>query len=548
MSHVHHGPGEAAPRQSAPQTPPRTGLQADVVSGFLVFLIALPLCLGIAMASGVPPVAGVLTAIVGGLVVSHVGSARLTIKGPAAGLIVIALGAVTELGRGDAAAGYRRALAVGVVAGALQVALALSRAGALGDLMPRSVVHGMLAAIGVIIVSKQTHTLLGVSPHAKEPLELIAEIPRSIAGANLVVALVGAGALLILFGLPKLRVGWAKKVPAPMAVLLVAVPLSLVFDFRHAHAVGLAGHLYDVGPKALVQLPGDLLGAVTFPDFGEITSGTSLKYVVMFTLVGGIESLLSVSAVDSLDPAKRASDANKDLLALGIGNMVAAAIGGLPMISEIVRSKANIDAGAQSRWSNFFHGAFLLAFVALLPGVVGQIPLAALAAMLIYTGSRLASPAEVRHVFQIGRDQLLLFAVTCVVTLATDLLVGVGAGVLLKVMLHLVRGVSVRELFRSRVEVEREGARMRVLVKSPAVFTNLLGLRRTLARLPEGVTEVVVDFTEARVVDHTTLERVHAIADEWPSAALAITGLDRHAKVSAHPRSVHVRAAEVTTS
>ena len=254
----------------------RAGIRADIVSGFLVFLIALPLCLGIAMASGFPPVAGLITAIVGGVLVSHLGSARLTIKGPAAGLIVIALGAVTELGRGDMAAGYRRALAVGVVAGAIQVVLALVRAGVLGDLMPRSVVHGMLAAIGVIILSKQTHTLLGVAPHAKEPLELIAEIPHSVANANVVVTIVGVVALLILFGMPAIRLPWMKKVPAPMAVLIVAVPLALVFDFRHAHAVGFAGHSYDVGPRALVQLPGNLLSAVTFPDFGEITSGTSI--------------------------------------------------------------------------------------------------------------------------------------------------------------------------------------------------------------------------------------------------------------------------------
>lgn len=538
MSSPVERPSEAVVHPSAHGA--RAGIRSDIVSGFLVFLIALPLCLGIAMASGFPPVAGLVTAIVGGVVVSHLGSARLTIKGPAAGLIVIALGAVTELGRGDAVAGYRRALAVGVVAGCVQVVFALLRAGALADLMPRSVVHGMLAAIGVIILSKQTHTLLGVAPHAKEPLELIAEIPESVAHANAVVAIIGFVALVILFGMPAIRLPWAKKMPAPMVVLLVAVPLALIFDFRHAHAVGLAGHSYDVGPKALVQLPGDLLGAVTFPDFSEITRGASIKYVVMFALVGSIESLLSVSAVDSLDPARRASDSNRDLLATGIGNAAAAALGGLPMISEIVRSKANIDAGARSRWSNFFHGLFVLAFVALLPGVLGQIPLAALAAMLIFTGSRLAAPAELKHVLHIGKDQLALFLVTCVVTLATDLLVGVAAGVVLKMILHVARGVSVRELFKSKLDVSRDGETMRVSVLGPAVFTNLLGLRRALAVVPEGVREVVVDFSRSRLVDHSTLERVRAIADEWPSARLTLAGLDNHTKASKHETAVHV--------
>ena len=264
----------------------------------------------------------------------------------------------------------------------------------------------------------------------------------------------------------------------------------------------------------------------------------------MFALVGGIESLLSVSAVDSLDPAKRASDANKDLLAFGIGNVVSAALGGLPMISEIVRSKANIDAGAQSRWSNFFHGLFLLAFVALLPGLLGQIPLAALAAMLIFTGSRLASPAEFKHVWEIGKDQLALFVVTCLVTLATDLLVGVGAGILLKIGMHVVRGVSLPDLFRSKLEVRRDGETMTIAVLGPAVFTNLLGLRRALAGLPEGVREVIVDFSRARLVDHSTLERVHAIADEWPATKLTLAGLERHMRASSHRTSVHVLASE----
>ncbi|MBK8251222.1 MAG: SulP family inorganic anion transporter [Polyangiaceae bacterium] len=528
--------------------PATKGIKADIISGFLVFLIALPLCLGIAMASGFPPVGGLVTAIIGGVVATHLGSARLTIKGPAAGLIVIALGAVTELGQGDTAAGYRKALAVGVVAGVVQVILALSKAGVLGDLMPRSVVHGMLAAIGVIILSKQTHTLLGVSPHAKEPLELIAEIPGSVRDANMVVAAIGVLALAILFGMPALKNRLTKRIPAPMAVLSLAIPIALLLDFRHAHAVGLAGHSYSVGPKALVQLPANLLNAITFPDFSEITSGTSIKYIVMFALVGSIESLLSVSAVDSLDPAKRASDSNKDLLAVGIGNVIAAALGGLPMISEIVRSKANIDSGAQSRWSNFFHGLFLLAFVAFLPGVLGQIPLAALAAMLIYTGSRLASPAEFKHAYEIGKDQLALFIVTCAVTLATDLLVGVGAGIVLKIVMHIARGVPLGQLFKNKIETTRDGETLHVHVRGAAVFTNLLGLRRALSAIPGDVAVVQVDFSDARVVDHSTLERIRSIADEWPHAKLQVVGLDKHKKGSTHKTSVHTLAVEPVQS
>ncbi|MEZ5393251.1 MAG: SulP family inorganic anion transporter [Bryobacterales bacterium] len=274
----------------------------DCLSGFLVFLIALPLCLAISMASGFPPIAGVLTAIVGGMLVSFLGSSRLTIKGPAAGLIVIALGAVTELGAGDMAAGYKRALAVGVIAGLVQIFLARMRAGAIGDLMPFSVVHGMLAAIGVMIIAKQAHVALGVTPHSEAPLNLLAEIPNSLANLNPEVAFIGLISLLILFGLPLMHWNWAKKIPGPLAVLLFAVPLAAYFDLSHEHHYQMMAHDYVVGPNFLINLPSSLVSAVSLPDFSMVTSAISIKYIVMFSLIGTIESLRTVAAVDAIDP------------------------------------------------------------------------------------------------------------------------------------------------------------------------------------------------------------------------------------------------------
>lgn len=506
----------------------------DLTSGFLVFLIALPLCLGISMASGYPPVAGILTAIVGGLLATVLGSATLTIKGPAAGLIVIALGAVTELSNGDMAAGYRRALAVGVVAGILQVILAISRAGVIGELMPSSVVHGMLAAIGVIIISKQTHTLLGVTPEGKEPLHLLAEIPHSLLQLNPEVFVIGLVALAVLFGLPLLKSPWAKKLPGPMVVLALAVPLGVFFDLADEHVYSLAGHVYHVGPNFLIRLPGSLLGALAFPDFSMIASAVSIKYVVMFTLVGSIESLLSVIAVDSLDPERRTSNLNRDLLATGIANTVAAAIGGLPMISEIVRSKANIDAGAKSSMSNFFHGMFLLISVAALPGLLQQIPLAALAAMLIYTGSRLAAPHEFKHAYHVGPEQLLLFVTTMMVTLMTDLLVGVGVGLLLKVALHLKNGASLASLFRTVVAERREGDTLHLEIGDAAVFTNYLGLSQRLKLVDDSVRRIVIDFSNSWVVDHTVLYKLDGLANRWIDRELVVAGLDGHVAMSKH--------------
>lgn len=255
------------------QAPASASWKNDLVSGFLVFLIALPLCLGIAMASGFPPIAGVLTAVVGGIIATWLGSAPLTIKGPAAGLIVIALGAVQELGGGDNSVGYRRALACIAVAALTQIAFALARAGKLGDFFPVSVVHGMLAAIGIIICSKQIHTLLGVTPAAKEPLHLILEIPRSLSRLNPEIASIGVLSLIILFGYPAVAKTsrFLQKIPAPMLVLALSVPLAYVFDLEHEHTYTLATThaTYAIGPSFLVNLPGNLLQAIVFPDFRD---------------------------------------------------------------------------------------------------------------------------------------------------------------------------------------------------------------------------------------------------------------------------------------
>jgi MFS superfamily sulfate permease-like transporter len=516
----------------------------DLASGFLVFLIALPLCLGISMASGFPPVAGILTAIVGGMLTKFLGSARLTIKGPAAGLIVIALGAVTELSQGDPVGGYRRALAVGVVAGILQILLAVARTGVVGELMPSSVVHGMLAAIGVIIISKQTHTLLGVTPTGKDPLHLLAEIPHSLTQINPEVFLIGLISLLILFGVPLIRSKWARKIPGPMLVLAVAVPLGYIFDLRDEHNYSLFGQVFHLGPKYLIRLPGSLLGALSFPDFSQILSGTSIKYIIMFTLVGSIESLLSVTAVDSLDPQKRSSNLNRDLLATGVGNTIASLIGGLPMISEIVRSKANIDNGAKSSWSNFFHGTFLLLSVALIPGLLQQIPLAALAGMLIYTGTRLASPKEFQHAYRIGPEQLLIFVTTLLVTLMTDLLIGVGVGLIFKVGIHVLNGAPVKSLFRSIMEESRDGETLVLEVRDAAIFINFLGLNRRLKTVEPEIKRVVIDFANAWVVDHTVLYKLEGIANRWEGRELILTGLDNHAAASSHRLATRRRVQE----
>lgn len=538
---------QGAPSESAGPTPSdglrglRENYGVDVISGFLVFLIALPLCLGISMASGYPPFSGVVTAIVGGVVVTFMSGAPMTIKGPAAGLIVIAVGAVEDLGRGDAAHGYKLALAVGVMAGVTQIGFGLLRAGRLGDFFPQSAIHGMLAAIGIIIAAKQTHVALGVKPMAHGPVGLITEIPSSLARANPEIAVIGVLSFVILASWPRVAPRLSRRVPGPLVVLLASIPLGVFFDLNHAHAYAFAG-LHTVGPDYLVAVPASVTSIFAFPDFSQALSATSLQYVIMFALVGSIESSLSAKAVDTMDPWRRKSNLDRDLVAVGIGNTIASLLGGLPMISEIVRSSANVQNGARTRWANFFHGAFLLACVALIPAFVHRIPLAALAAMLVYTGLRLASPRELAHAWKIGKDQAAIFVVTVVVTLATDLLLGVAAGVALKALIHVLRGVPALGLFRAKVVIEKDGGRTIARVRGAATFANYLGLRARLATIP--MTEnVVVDLSEAVVVDHTVQSHLASLADDRAALGgrLEVHGLHGHAPTSTHPLAARVR-------
>lgn len=503
----------------------------DLKAGFSVFLLALPLCLGIAMASNFPPIAGVITAIVGGIISSFLGSSRLTIKGPAAGLIVIALGAVNDLGGGDLMLGYKKALAVGVVAAIIQIAFALFRWAKVAEIMPPSVIHGMLAAIGIIIISKQSHVAMGVKAQASKPLGLLAEIPHSFMNMNPEIFAIGLISFLIVVFWPKIKK--LNAIPASIVVLLFAIPMTYVFDLVHPHTYDVAGHAYTVGPNFLINLPGQIISAVTFPDFSSITSTTSIKYIIMFALVGSIESLLTVCAIDNIDPEKRKSDLNKDLFSVGIGNLISSMLGGLPMISEIVRSKANIDYEAKTKKANIFHGIFLLLSVALVPWLLTKIPLAALAALLVFTGIRLASPSTFKHSLEIGVDQLILFVTTLVVTLLTDLLVGVGVGIALKIVLHFFRGVKPKDFFQLEYDKKQDNNETRLTLKGSLVFSNYLKLISLIEQELQDSSKVILDLSQTTVVDHTIQEKLETANVE----ALSVIGLDQHASVSGHSLS-----------
>lgn len=517
---------------------PKTSWKTDETAGFLVFLIALPLCLGVATASGFPPVAGLITAIVGGIIGSLLGSAALTIKGPAAGLIVIALGAVTELGQGDMMLGYRRALAVGVAAAIIQIAFSQLKVGRYGSFFPPSVVHGMLAAIGVIIISKQAHVALGVIPEGKTPFALLAEIPHSIANLNPAVALIGGLGLLILFGLPLLKNNPLKRVPAPVIVLLIAIPLATFFDFKDAHDYAFMGNVFTLSPKLLISLPATFSEVIATPDFSALYTLVSVKYIAMFALVGSIETLLSDRAVEHLDPEHHEIDLDRDLLVVGWCNLISSCLGGLPMISEIVRSSANINAGATSRLSNLTHGVLLLLSLLCIPRLLEYIPLSALAALLIFTGFRLAHPREFLNVLRIGPEQLLLFSLTLLVTLATDLLLGVAVGILAKLLIHLINGAPLISMFTPRQAIIKRTEEHPVIeIGGSAVFTNYMRIKGLIEGQRSKV--VTLDFSETRLVDHTVLENLYHLMEEWKRSGrqLRIEGLSGHEPFTSHPLS-----------
>ncbi len=500
--------------------------RSDALSGFMVFLLALPLSLGIAKASEFPPAMGVLTAMVGGLFVSLFAGSRLTIKGPAAGLITICAGAVTELGGGTE--GWKLALGVIVVASLLQIAFGFLKFGALSDFFPHSVVHGMLAAIGLIIFSKQIHILLGIDPatlKGLETIELFERIPDSLYHEDPRVTLVGIISLIIIFGMPFIKSKYIKKIPIPLVVLLVAVPMTTWMDFRHTE------------PAFDLVTVGNFWGDIGFnADFSAIGSFVFWKYVLMFLLVGSLESLLTVKAMDSLDPWKRTSNANKDLIAVGGGNMLAGLLGGLPMISEVARSSANINFGGRTQWGNFFHGFFLLLAMLLFIPIIELIPNAALAALLIAVGYRLASPNEFFKTYKIGAEQLTIFVITIIATLATDLLVGVGVGILMKFIFHLLNGATVKSLFKAHFEyAETEGVHM-ISVKESAIFSNLIGFKKMFNRIKPGQ-KVVINFSEARMVDHSFMEFLHHFEEEYQhqGGVVSIQGFDYFQMFSNHP-------------
>jgi MFS superfamily sulfate permease-like transporter len=483
--------------------------RSDALSGFLVSLIALPLSLGIAAASGFPPIMGVLTAIIGGILVAFFAGSALTIKGPAAGLIVIVAGSVDALGKGDAILGWQLTLGIIVIAGILQIILGILKVASLANFFPLSAVHGMLAAIGIIIMSKQLHFTLGIAPTElakKEPLELLEMLPHSFMNMNYSIAIIGLVSLIILFGMPMIKNKYIKAIPAPLVVLLVGIGLGQVFNLSEPGFANL---------KPLVN-PGKFelnFSNVNLTAFSGNTLATALSYLFLFTIIGSLESLLTAKAIDLLDPWKRKARLNKDLIGVGIGNTITGLLGGVPMISEVARSSANINNGGKTQWANFFHSISLLLFVVLLVPIIKLVPMSALAAMLIYVGYRLASPKTFFHAFETGKDQLFVFVTTVIITLITDLLVGIFAGIILEVIIDLFNGQKLKNLFKAPIKIEQRENEYMIFIEGACTFSNWISFEKKLNSIPNNA-DIYINAKNACFLDHTFMENILHLQDE----------------------------------
>jgi len=499
----------------------------DFMAGFSVSLIALPLCLGIAIASGVPPLAGLITAIVGGMIASRISGTFVTISGPAAGLIVITLGAAESLGGAgetSAFAGYPHALGAIMIGGGIVALFGLLKVGKVGDYFPTAAVQGMLSAIGVIIIVKQFFPALGAPSPQGEILEVASKMPFVLIDFNPYALVIAIVTLLVLILHPYAKMAPIKIIPAPMWVLILTIPLADIFGTNHLDMVVMPHSLFGEG-------------GIQFPSFEKIGESAFWVAVVGVALVSAIETLLSAKAVDSLDPYKRTSDLDKDLVSMGVGSSLASAIGGLPMISEIVRSSANVNNGAKTQWSNFYHGLFLLIYLLIGVFIIEMIPIAALAAMLVFTGYRLASPKEFICMFQKGVMELAIFVVTIIAVLATDLIIGIGIGILFKYFLLLFKGVSLLNLFNVK-SVELENGNTMVFKLSEAlIFSNYLSLKSKMDNAFINYEILALDMQDVNLIDHTVMGHLKTYANQLKlqGKELQMVNLDALHPVSNHP-------------
>lgn len=500
--------------------------------------MAVPMSLGIAIASGFPPMAGVVTAIIGGLVISFFSTSAVAIKGPAGGLSAIMLACVLALGQNHPAAGYTLALGVVVVAGFIQVLMGMLKMGGIAAFFPASTIHGMLAALGLALAVKQVHLALGVVPSSTGFWPLLAELPHSIEELDPKSLMISILTLFIMIGMSYAPSKIIKAIPSPLIVLAFVVPLGYIWNLSVLHEYEIGKKVFTSTPEmALLQLPENIWAGFVFPDFSAYNTFEFWEYAILLALAATIETLVSAKAIDKLDPQKRYTKPNADLVALGAGNILCGFIGGLPMICESKRSVININNGAQTAMSNFFHGAFVLVMVWAGVGLLKNIPSAALAAMLVYTGAKMATPSELSKSYKIGFEQFTVFLTTLLVTLSFNFIWGLIAGMAMEWIIQMRFGIKFISLIKPNIKVYKNSeSQYDVRFLGPAVFSNYPFIQAKLKQIPLSAA-VNFDFTKATLIDHTFMEHLQHYEEHKSiyQGSISLSGLDYHKHLSDHP-------------
>ncbi|MBL7722290.1 MAG: SulP family inorganic anion transporter [Chitinophagaceae bacterium] len=482
-------------------------IKTDMLSGMVVFLVALPLCLGIAVASGAPPFAGIITGVIGGIVVGMLSNSNVSVSGPAAGLIAIVLVAITDLG-------YETFLLAIMLAGLIQLILGIIKAGTISSYFPTSVIEGMLVAIGIIIIKKEIPHAIGYDKELEgdffsykllaEDKGFFTELLHSFNYVHAGALIITIVSLIILVAFNKVPA--LKKIKAVPGALVAVVAGVLLNEFF----ISTGSSLAVVGNEHLVTLPtassfNEFVGQFNTPDFSAFANPKVWVVAVTIAVVASIETLLCLEAGDKMDPLKRFSSANTELRAQGIGNMLSGLIGGMPMTSVIVRTSANVNAGARTKLSAILHGIFLLLTVLLIPGLLNKIPMACLAAILIMIGLKLASPKVFKHMWHNGKHQFIPFIVTVVAVVLTDLLKGVGIGLAVSVFFILRGNMKLAYFFKK--EQHHEGETIHIDLAQEVSFLNKAAIKQTLAHLPAN-SKVVIDAANTVYIDYDVLELI----------------------------------------
>lgn len=520
-------------------------LPKNIFSGFVVSLIALPLGLGLAIASEAPPIAGIVAAIAGGVVVSLMGGSHLTITGPGNGLVIVILSSIVGMGGGNLYQGYLYTLAAIMLSGLLLFIFGVFRLGALSEFFPSSALQGMLAAIGVGILAKQFHVMLGFTDVKGNTINQLILIPNSIKDllANpsdemILASSIGVLSLIFLFLYTRIRNSVFQLIPAPMWVVIASIGVMYYYDlFSNTPEI--------LGSNLMITLPENLMASFPRPDFSKLPSSDFMGYTLSITLVAVIESLLSIKAVDKLDPLKRRSNINKDLRALGIATGISGFFGGLNVVTVIARSSVNVNNGGNNRSANFFHAAFLLIFILLFSKQIQKIPMPALAAILVYTGYRLATPVNLFRIYKVGKEQAIIFVTTLFATLLTSLTTGILLGILTTLLVHVILNRSGVLFSRNWLKpnvlmyLEEETGNYYVSIKNFCSFLNFFKLKSKLDEIPPSA-HAIIDFSLCQFVDHTVMEGLNDYSRSFSRQGgfFEIIGLDVHEAKTEHPFAI----------